>query len=127
MPTPRLTNEIINAAILGFEGQKSRIDTQIAELRAMLPSSKGSKPETTVSKKRGMSAAGRAAVAEAQRQRWAATKEQAVAKPAKKAKRKLSPEGRAAIIAATKKRWAAKRAAAAEPATKAAKKTASKK
>ena len=127
MPTPRLTNEIINAAILGFEGQKSRIDTQIAELRAMLPSSNGSKPETPVRKKHGMSAAGRAAVAEAQRKRWAATKEQAVAKPARKAKRKLTPEGRAAIIAATKRRWAAKRAAAAEPATKPAKKTASKK
>ena len=127
MPTSRLTNEIIHAAILGFEGQKSRIDTQIAELRAMLPSSNGSKPETTVRKKRGMSAAGRAAVAEAQRKRWAAAKEQSVAEPAKKAKRKLSPEGRAAIIAATKKRWAAKRAAAVEPATKAAKKTASKK
>jgi hypothetical protein len=69
-----------------------------------------------------MSAAGRAAVAEAQRKRRAATKEQAVVKPAKKAKRKLSPEGRAAIIAATKKRWAAMKAAAAEPATKAAKK-----
>ena len=127
MPTPRLTNEIINAAILGFEGQKKRIETQIAELRAMLPSSNGSKPETTVHQKRGMSAAGRAAVAEAQRKRWAATKEQSVAKPAMKVKRKLSPEGRAAIIAATKKRWAAKRAAAAEPATKPAKKTVSKK
>jgi peptidoglycan hydrolase CwlO-like protein len=92
MPTSRLTNEIIHAAILGFEGQKSRIDTQIAELRAMLPSSNGSKPETTVRKKRGMSAAGRAAVAEAQRKRWAATKEQSVAEPAKKAKRKLSPK-----------------------------------
>jgi hypothetical protein len=127
MPTPRLTNEVINAAILGFEGQKNRTDAQIAELRAMVPSSNGSKPETKVHKKRGMSVAGRAAVAEAQRKRWAATKEQSVAKPAKKVKRKLSPEGRAAIIAATKKRWAAKRAAAMEPATKAAKKTASKK
>ena len=106
MPTPRLTNEIINAAILGFEGQKNRIDAQIAELRAMVPSSNGSKPETRVHKKRGMSAAGRAAVAEAQRKRWAATKEQSVGEPAKKAKRKLSPEGRAAIIAATKRRWA---------------------
>ena len=69
-----------------------------------------------------MSVAGRAAVAEAQRKRWAATKEQSVAKLAEKVKRKLSPEGRAAIIAATKKRWAAMKAAAAEPATKAAKK-----
>jgi hypothetical protein len=115
MPTPKFTNEMINAAILGFEGQKSRIDTQIAELRSMLPNPNGAAPETTVRKKRGMSAAGRAAIAEAQRKRWAATKEESVApRPARKAKRKLSAAGRAAIIAATKKRWAAKRAEAAK-------------
>ena len=37
MPTPKLTPEIITAAIAGFEQQKTRIDAQIAELRAMLP------------------------------------------------------------------------------------------
>ena len=37
MPTPRLTPEIIHAAIDGFEAQKLRIDAQIADLRAMLP------------------------------------------------------------------------------------------
>ena len=31
-----LTNEIINAAILGFEARKRQLDTQIVELRAML-------------------------------------------------------------------------------------------
>jgi hypothetical protein len=36
MPTPKLTNEIIIAAITGFESQKTKIDAQIAELRAML-------------------------------------------------------------------------------------------
>lgn len=36
VPTPKLTNEIIAAAILGFEEQKRRIDTKIGELRAML-------------------------------------------------------------------------------------------
>ena len=35
MPAPKLTSEIIVAAILGFEAQKSRIDARIAELRAM--------------------------------------------------------------------------------------------
>ena len=30
---PKLTNEIIDAAILGFEEQKRRIDAQIAELQ----------------------------------------------------------------------------------------------
>ena len=37
MPTPKLTNEIITAAILGFESQKTKIDVKIAELKAMLP------------------------------------------------------------------------------------------
>jgi hypothetical protein len=36
MSTPKLTNEIVAAAIAGFEGQKRQIDTQIAELRAWL-------------------------------------------------------------------------------------------
>jgi hypothetical protein len=63
-----------------------------------------------------MSAAGRKAIAEAQRKRWAVKKaadgttHHEVAKP----KRKLSAAGRQAIIAATKKRWALKRAQAAK-------------
>src|ERR1035441_5210823 len=36
MPTHKLTAEILNAAIEGFESQKRRIDVQIAELRQML-------------------------------------------------------------------------------------------
>jgi hypothetical protein len=111
----RLTQGIIDAAIEGFKSQKRRIDEQIAELRALsnghVPTSESSAPPRT--KKRGMSAAGRKAIAEAQRKRWAAIKGEAMAdKPAKKVKRKLSAAGRAAIIAATKKRWAAKRAEA---------------
>ena len=112
----QLTQGIIDAAIEGFESQKRRIDEQIAELRAL---SNGHAPRTDNRsappriKKRGMSAAGRKAIAEAQRKRWAAAKREAVdAEPAKKAKRKLSAAGRAAIIAATKKRWAAKKAEA---------------
>jgi hypothetical protein len=113
---PQLTNEIINAAIFGFEEQKRRLDAQIGELRAMLSSgSNGSTrtPEPTVRKKRGMSAAGREAIAEAQRKRWAAAKGQSIEPVAvKKPKRKLSAAGKAAIVAALKKRWAAKRAEA---------------
>jgi hypothetical protein len=126
----KLTQGIIYAAIEGFESRKRHINQQIAELRALGNghTPEGSAPPKT--KKRGMSAAGRRAIAEAQRKRWAAAKGQGetsrVTKSTKR-KRVLSAAGRAAIIAATKKRWAAKRAAAAEPATKAAKKAASKK
>ena len=110
---PKLTKEIIDAAILGFEEQKSRIDAQIAELHAMLspaePASEPAKPP-----RRKMSAAGRRAIAEAQRKRWAAKKAgtAAAANVAPKKKRRLSAAGRAAIVAASKRRWAAKKAAA---------------
>ena len=62
----------------------------------------------------GASKAGRAAIAAAQRKRWAESKEHHAAPEAPKPKRKLSAAGRRAIIAATKKRWAAKRAEAAK-------------
>ena len=115
MVHPKLTQGIIDAAIEGFESQKRRINQQIAELRALGNGHTPESPAPPKTKKTGMSAAGRRAIAEAQRKRWAAAKGQAetpkVSKPIKK-KRVLSAAGRAAIIAATKKRWAAKRAAA---------------
>ena len=114
---PKLTNEIIDAAIEGFEAQKRRIDGQISELRAMrLGSPAESVSATTKQPRRRMSAAGRKAIAAAQRKRWAASKVEVQtkaprAKPTKK-KRILSAEGKANIIAAVKRRWAAKKAAA---------------
>jgi hypothetical protein len=130
MPTPKLTKEMVAAAILGFEAEKRGIDAQMAELRAFLsgePAESAPTPVSTKLPRRKISAAGRKAMAEAQRKRWAAIKRkpepQASAtsatptatpssKAAPKPKRKLSAAGRAAIIAATKKMWAAKRAAA---------------
>jgi hypothetical protein len=117
MPTPKLTTEIVNAAILGMEAQKEKLDAKIAELRNWLtggPTEPAAAPEPAKRKRRKMSAAGRKAIAEAQRKRWAASKKAAepqVPEAAPKPKRKLSAAGRKAIIAATKKRWAAVRAA----------------
>ena len=106
----KLSQGIIDAAIEGFESQKRRIDEQIAELRALRNGQTAATTEAP--KKGGMSAAGRRAIAEAQRKRWAASKIEAP-KPIKRAKKKrvLSAEGKANIIAALKKRWAAKNAA----------------
>jgi hypothetical protein len=116
-----LTIEVINAAILGFEEQKRRLDEQIAELRSLLP---GATPpsQPTTDRRRKMSVAGRKAIAAAQRKRWAAKKTESNGAPAKSAKpkRKLSAAGKAAIVAALKKRWAAKKAAAAESVKKTA-------
>ena len=114
---PKLTSEIIDAAIAGFEAQKRRIDDRIAELRAMGSGSPAQSPSASAKPpRRKMSAAGRKAIAEAQRKRWAASNSgpQAKARKAKSTKKKrvLSAEGKANIVAALKKRWAAKKAAA---------------
>ena len=132
----QLTPEIISAAIAGFEQQKTHIDTQIAELRAMLsggPSEPAITPEAPTGKRRKMSAAGRKAIAEAQRKRWAASKVQAepsAPAPAPKPKRKLSAAAKARLVANLKKARAAKAAkakAAAKKAAPARKKTTAKK
>src|ERR1017187_2099459 len=101
----QLTPEIITAAIVGFEQQKLRIDAQVAELRAMLsgsPAEPAASSEPTTRKRRKMSAAGRKAIAEAQRKRWAASKKAAeptAAQKVPKPKRKLSPARKAALVA----------------------------
>jgi hypothetical protein len=124
MPT-KIDNEILAAAIEGFEAQKKHIDTQIAEIRQKLGGG-SAEPAATPEpgrKRRKMSAAGRKRIAEAQRKRWAASRKgsAAPAKAAKteappKPKRRLSAAGRKRIIEATKKRWAVVRAAAAKAA-----------
>ena len=115
---PKLTNTIIDAAIAGFEAQKEKIDAEIAALRE-LRSGKTAEPaaeadSTPKRRRRRISAAGRKAMAEAQRRRWATARGQSETKApqAKKPRRKLSAAGRANIVAALKKRWAAKQAAA---------------
>jgi hypothetical protein len=116
---PKLTPEIINAAIAGFHEKKVKLDGQISELRALLnggpisPSGPGEAPTT----RRKFSAAARRRMREAQRLRWAKIREESEpatpAKPEqKKAKRRISPEGLKRIIAATKKRWRLQKAAA---------------
>src|ERR1039458_6419924 len=115
MPT-KLTPEIISAAIAGFEQQKTHIDTQIADLRAMLsggPSEPAITPEAFTAKRKKFSAAARRRMKEAQQRRWAKIRGEserpAPAAPGKsKPKRKMSAAGRKAISEATKKRWARK-------------------
>jgi hypothetical protein len=121
LPT-KLTNEIVTAAIAGFQAQKQRLDAQIAELRQLLT---GSSPEPAATpeplpRRRKMSAAAKQRIADAQQKRWAAAKKESgvaaeTARPvSKKPKRKLSAAGRQPIVAATKRRWAAVRAAEAK-------------
>jgi hypothetical protein len=126
----QLTTGILNAALENLTSKRQQIDEQIAEVRRLLGgNTDGASAKTEpATRKRTISAAGKRAIAEAQRRRWAAKK--ATSAPArevaaKKPKRKLSAEGRRNIVAALKKRWAAKRAASnaaamKPPATKAA-------
>ena len=120
MPTQKLTAEIINAAIEGFESQKRRIDSQIDELRQLLNggSTEAAAESGAPARKRKISAAGRRRMAAAQKARWAKIRGEAepasspaAPKPTKQ-KRKLSAAGRKAISEATKRRWAVKRAEA---------------
>ena len=76
MPAPRLTPELIAAAVEGYESQKARIDLKIAELKALLPGGPAiaaAAPEA-LARKRKVSAAARRKMAIAQKRRWAAIK-----------------------------------------------------
>jgi len=135
MPTPKLTTEIVNAAILGMEAQKEKLDAKIAELRAWLTgcsTEPAAAAEPATPKRRKMSAAARKRIGDAQRKRWAKSKKAAepsapaTAQPPKR-KRRISKAGMARIIAATKERWARVRAAKAQPEKAARKKAAGRK
>jgi hypothetical protein len=117
MPTQKLTNEIIAAAIEGFEAQKKRIDGQIADLRSILiggATEAAAAPEDAPRKRGKFSDATRLKMKEAQQRRWARIKgESEPATPVvapNKPKRQMSEAGRQAIAEASRKRWAAQKA-----------------
>jgi hypothetical protein len=73
---------LLEAALMGYEEQRRRIEAAIADLRGRLGGSKqpvkDSAPEAKPArKKRHISAEGRRRIAEAQRKRWAAQKKAA--------------------------------------------------
>jgi hypothetical protein len=128
MPTQKLSEEILAAALEGYEARKARIDAKIAEVRAMLGgrstgtggSSEGASPKRTVS------ASVRRRMARAQKLRWKKFKQSAAPAQAEtvKPKREQSARGRKRV--APKKRGAAIKKQA-EPQPAAAKKASQKK
>lgn len=97
--------------------QAANLKDQIAALEKELAALTGTSVKTAapkaaqpVKKKGGMSAAGKARIAAAQKLRWAKVKAAKTApkavKSMKPARRKMSAEGRAKIAAAAKARWA---------------------
>jgi hypothetical protein len=134
MPTQKLTNEIIAAAIEGFEAQKKRIDGQIADLRSILiggAAEAAAAPEDAPRKRGKFSDATRLKMKEAQQRRWARIKgESEPATPVvapNKPKRQMSEAGRQAIAEASRKRWAAQKANKETPERSATKKATRKK
>jgi hypothetical protein len=129
MPTQKLTNEILIAAIEGFSAQRQRLDAKIAELRVMLsggPAEPAAAPGAPPRKRKKFSAAARRRMKEAQQRRWAKIRgesEPSTTPEPSKPKRRISEEGMKRIIAATKKRYRLQKAQAAK-AQRAAKKAA---
>ena len=68
MPISKLNRNVIEAAIVGFEHQKTQIDSQISELRAMLTDGSTptatTTPEATPGKRKKFSAASKRKMAE---------------------------------------------------------------
>ena len=103
MSMHKFTSEVIAAAIEGFEAQKRHIDEQIAELRQLqAPAASEATSRTPRKRKRRMSAAGRKAIADATRKRWAAVraaKDKAAALPMKSTSKKVAVKKAAAKTA----------------------------
>jgi len=59
-------------AIVGYQSQLERLDARIAALQAQLGRRGPGRPTAVGTRKRTMSAAGRKAISEAARKRWAA-------------------------------------------------------
>src|SRR6266550_2302664 len=106
-----VTNELLTAALAGYQAELERIDSKMGEIRRVL----GDRANNTAvlsgtgeRKRAKFSAATRRKMAAAQKARWAGIKKHSEPPQAPKPKkRKMSAAGKAAIVAAVKKRWAA--------------------
>ena len=85
----KLNHELLNAALIGFEKQRADLGARIAELKQMLgggaqkPAGKAAAPAR---KRRRLSAAGRKAISDAAKRRWALKRADA-GKPQRAAKK----------------------------------------
>ncbi len=119
MPAPKLTRDILLAALAGFQLDKQRIDSQIAEVQAMLDGTSATVAAPARTKTRGKrSAAVRRRMAEAQKARWAKIKGQSEAAPLDPVKAKRGRPQKAAVKKAAGKRSAVKKTARAKAARK---------
>ena len=120
-----ISREVLSAALAGLELQRTKIEEHIAQVRGMLGRRGPGRPpkeatgavagQVTTARRKGrrrFSAKARARMAEAQRKRWAASKDAERAQTAPVAKKRhLSAEARKKMADAARKRWAAARKA----------------
>jgi hypothetical protein len=119
LPMATYDNDILEAALIGYEHQRKEIETKIEQIRAHLGGHVTPNGKTAPGRKRTFSAATRKRMAAAQQKRWASKNaggaeavtpaEVAPAKATKKAGGKRTPmsaEARERIAAAQRKRWA---------------------
>jgi hypothetical protein len=112
---PRMNNILVDLSIRELKRAitiREKLDAMQTELHSILGSSAdlgGASMQRT--RKRRMSAAGRAAISAAATARWAKLKRGAVGKAGRKPKRRMSVAARAKMAAAAKKRWARAKAA----------------
>jgi hypothetical protein len=116
MPKLKVNDELLTAALAGYQVELERIDVKMDEIRRTLGdrTDHASAPSETKTPKRKFSATSRRKMRIAQKLRWQKIKQAAEppqTESAKPKKRKMSAAGKAAIVAALKKRWAAVKAA----------------
>lgn len=128
--------DFLQAALRGYEQQRTEIESRIAELRRQLGRRSTGDDAAELSetgtpgqgRRRELSAAARKRIADAQRKRWAAFHKKSAPAQAERsapaAKRKMSAAAKKRIGDAARKRWAAFRAKKAQAATPAKVKTA---
>ena len=128
MPQIKLTNDVLAAALAGFEIERDRIAGRIAEIKSLLGSgsSDGATQPTTGRPRKKRSAAVRRRMKLAQQLRWEKIRKAAgsAQAPAGKPKRTMSATARKRIAEAQRKRWAATRKSSAAQSGKRGKKTA---
>jgi hypothetical protein len=120
MPT-KLHRAILEAALIGIDAQKQKLDERAAEIRQMLgdgPNQAASPTsDTAPRRRRTLSAEARKRIAQAQKARWAkfhgeSRSAKSTIAPTAKPKRKFSPAAKAKLVANLKKARAAKAAKA---------------
>lgn len=112
----KVTEDLLTAALAGYQTELDLIEVKMSEIRRMLGDGARSTATSSATKtpKRKFSFASRRKMRIAQKLRWKKIKqavEPSQAATAKPKKRRMSAAGKAAIVAALKKRWAAVRAA----------------